>query len=135
MSRRGVVRLDGQRVGTLEEVEPRGSRFTYAEAWLEREDGHPVSLTMPLREEPYESAGLLPFFENLLPEGWLLELSTTKLRIAGDDAFGLLLATCADCIGNVEIVPEEPTGGDSDSPTTAGREPRPTDTPALEPWP
>jgi HipA-like protein len=36
--------------------------------------------TPPLRSEPYESRGLHPFFENLLPEAWLLELSTAKLK-------------------------------------------------------
>lgn len=104
MSRRGVVRLDGRRVGVLEELEPRGSRFRYDAAWLGRPDARPVSLTLPLRAEAYESESLLPFFENLLPEGWLLELSTAKLRIPRDDAFGLLLATCADCVGDVEIL-------------------------------
>ena len=54
-----------------------------------------VSLTLPLRPEPYEWPGLHPFFENLLPEGWLLEIATTKLKISSNDAFGLLLATCA----------------------------------------
>ena len=58
---------------------------------------------MPLRAEAYESRGLLPFFENLLPEGWLLELATAKLKISKDDAFGLLLATCADCPGAVGV--------------------------------
>ncbi len=59
---------------------------------------------MPLRPEPYETKGLLPFFENLLPEGWLLEIATAKLKITKDDAFGLLLATCADCVGAVEVI-------------------------------
>ena len=110
MSRRGIVSLDGQRVGVLEEILPRGSRFTYDAEWLARDDARPASLTLPLRPEPHESGSLLPFFENLLPEGWLLELSTAKLRISSDDAFGLLLATCADCIGDVEILPEEGRG-------------------------
>lgn len=43
---------------------------------------------------------------NLLAEGWLLELSLRKLKIAADDYFGLLLATCRDCVGAVEIVTE-----------------------------
>lgn len=102
--RRGEVRLDGVAVGVIEELES-GSRFTYLPSWLARADRVPVSLTLPLREEPYESRGLLPFFDNLLPEGWLLELSTAKLKIPKDDAFGLLLATCADCVGAVEISP------------------------------
>jgi serine/threonine-protein kinase HipA len=108
MMRRGEVRLDGERVGIIEETE-RGSLFRYDAAWRARPDALPISLTLPLQEEAYESRGLLPYFENLLPEGWLLELSTAKLKIAKDDAFGLLLAVCADCIGAVEVVPFEGT--------------------------
>ena len=81
-------------------------RFTYDLEWVHRKDAVPVSLTLPVREEPYTSKGLHPFFENLLPEGWLLEIATSKLKIPKDDAFGLLLATCGDCPGAVEIFPE-----------------------------
>jgi HipA-like protein len=104
--RRGIVRLAGQRVGVIEET-AEGSRFTYDRAWVGQRDALPISVTLPVREAPYESRGLHPFFENLLPEGWLLEISTAKLKIAKDDAFGLLLATCADCVGAVEVVPPD----------------------------
>ena len=99
----GIVSIDGQPAGHLEEVEEL-IRFTYDPAWLARPGAVPVSLTLPLRSEPYATRGLHPFFENLLPEGWLLELATSKLKIPKDDAFGLLLATCADCVGAAEIV-------------------------------
>lgn len=101
--RRGVVRLDGERVGTIRET-PAGIRFRYDSAWLSRPDRVAVSLTLPLQESPYEWATLHPFFQNLLPEGWLLEISTAKLKISPDDAFGLLLSLCADCVGAVEIL-------------------------------
>lgn len=101
-NRRGIVRLDDKRVGIVEETE-HGSRFTYDRAWTEAVNAPPISLTMPVRSAPYVAKGLHPFFENLLPEGWLLEIATAKLKIAKDDAFGLLLATCGDCIGAVEI--------------------------------
>jgi serine/threonine-protein kinase HipA len=104
--RRARVRLDGQPVGTLRET-GRQVAFTYDGEWLARRDAVPVSLTIPLRSPPYVTEGLHPFFENLLPEGWLLELATKKLKISKDDAFGLLIATCADCIGAVEILPAE----------------------------
>ena len=39
-------------------------------------------------------------------EGWLLDRTCTKLGLDRTDAFGLMLATCADCAGAVEIVPE-----------------------------
>lgn len=105
-NRKGLVRLDGQPVGFLAES-ARQTMFQYSPEWLANATAVPISLTIPLRTEPYVYEGLHPFFENLLPEGWLLELATKKLKIAKDDAFGLLLATCADCIGAVEIVPAD----------------------------
>jgi serine/threonine-protein kinase HipA len=60
---------------------------------------------MPLREEPYISEGLHPFFEGLLPEGWYLGIVLAKLKLPRSDAFGLLLGTCSDCIGAAEIEP------------------------------
>lgn len=104
--RQARVFVSGELAGHLEERD-RTTCFTYDAAWLARPGARPVSLTIPLGPEPHEARGLHPFFENLLPEGWLLELSTVKLRIPKDDAFGLLLATCADCIGEVEIQPVE----------------------------
>jgi len=105
--RRGIVQLAGLRCGELVEQET-GTLFCYDAAWLARPDARPVSLTLPLRAEPYDAAGFLPFFANLLPEGWLVDLSLARLEIARDDAFGLLLATCRDCMGEVEILAEEP---------------------------
>jgi HipA-like protein len=103
-NRQAIVRLDGQPVGTLIEA-AKEVTFQYDDQWLNNEHGVPVSLTLPVRKEPYVTVGLHPFFENLLPEGWLLEITTTSLKISKDDAFGLLIATCADCIGAVEILP------------------------------
>ena len=102
--RHAIVQLDGQPVGTLSEA-GREITFRYDAKWLANSMAVPVSLTLPLTETPYVTDGLHPFFENLLPEGWLLDLTTTSLKISKDDAFGLLIATCADCIGAVEILP------------------------------
>jgi serine/threonine-protein kinase HipA len=101
-TRRGQVLLAGEPVGIIEETEGT-TRFTYTAKWLVRKEAVPISLTLPLRSEPYLSSGLHPFFENLLPEGWLLEVSSKKLKLSKNDPFGLLLATCSDCVGAVEI--------------------------------
>lgn len=109
-TRIGRVLLSGQPVGVIEEAE--GTiRFRYSPEWLAHKDAVPISLALPLRSEPYVSQGLHPFFENLLPEGWLLEVSSQKLKISKDDPFGLLLATCGDCVGAVEIEPLESETG------------------------
>lgn len=102
MRRRSEVRLDGRRVGVIEETDE-GTRFTYAADYASGA-AQPVSVTMPVRVEPYDWPRTLhPFFMNLLPEGWLLEISTKALKISSDDYFGLLSAACADTIGAVEI--------------------------------
>lgn len=103
-NRTGRILLCGKPVGRLEEVGD-SVVFTYLPEWLARPDATPVSLTLPLRSEPYVTQGLHPFFENLLPEGWLLEVSSRALKISRNDPLGLLLATCGDCIGAVEIEP------------------------------
>ena len=63
-----------------------------------------VSLTLPLREEAYESNVLFSFFDGLIPEGWLLETVTRNWKINYKDRFGLLLIACRDCIGDVVVV-------------------------------
>jgi HipA-like protein len=110
MPRVGNVKLGGTLVGTIAE-DAGQTVFRYSPEWLARPDAVPVSLTLPLRDEPYVSHGLHPFFENLLPEGWLLEVTVKTLKISKDDPFGLFLATCGDCVGAVEIEPVGPTEG------------------------
>jgi serine/threonine-protein kinase HipA len=104
---RAQILLSGTRCGILEELPGGGTRFHYDTAWLSHPSARPVSLTMPLREQAYEAPALLPFFANLLSEGWLFDISLARLKIARDDAFGLLLATCRDCMGEVEVLPDE----------------------------
>lgn len=50
-------------------------RFCYDEAYLAGEDAQPVSLTLPLQTEAFVSPVLFPFFDGLIPEGWLLDVA------------------------------------------------------------
>jgi len=104
MARVGRVFLDRVVCGHIEETET-GMRFTYAPEWLARADAQPVSLTLPLRAESYETKGLHPFFAGLLPEGWLLAISLSTLKLSAADGFGLLLALCRDCAGAARVEP------------------------------
>src|SRR6185312_17026879 len=104
--RRGRVQLDGTHVGVIEET-GQAVRFTYDSDYVMSTAPLPVSLTLPVRSESYEWPRLHPFFENLLPEGWLLDIALHRLHLAESDTFGLMLATCGDCIGAVEIVPHD----------------------------
>ena len=58
---------------------------------------------MPKREEEYTSKIFFPFFDGLIPEGWLLDIVSRNWKIDRKDRFGLLLVACKDPIGNVQI--------------------------------
>jgi serine/threonine-protein kinase HipA len=90
--------------GVLTEDE-NGYTFLYNADYLQRKDAKAVSLTLPLSEKPYDSQVLFPFFDGLIPEGWLLEIAEQSWKINLHDRMSLLLACCKDCIGAVSIVP------------------------------
>ena len=100
--RKAFVCVCDQYAGLLEETDS-GYSFTYDKNYLASENPAPVSLTLPLREEPYLSQVLFPFFDGLIPEGWLLDIVSHNWKISQNDRFGLLLAACRDCIGNASI--------------------------------
>lgn len=78
--------------------------FQYDEKYLNNENSKPVSLTLPIQKEPYKSKILFPFFDGLIPEGWLLNIAVSNWKINQRDRFGLLLTLCKDCIGCVSIL-------------------------------
>ena len=88
--------------GILRETEA-GYEFAYEAEYLESGDVAPVSLTLPLRRKPYQSNVLFPFFDGLIPEGWLLDVVTETWKVNPRDRMGLLLVSCRDCIGNVSV--------------------------------
>lgn len=88
--------------GELKETDE-GYSFTYDAEYLLSNEASVVSLTLPLREEPYTSKMLFSFFDGLIPEGWLLNLVSRNWKIDTRDRFGLLLVACKDPIGNVSI--------------------------------
>ena len=46
-----------------------GYSFAYDKDYLTMPEAQSISLTMPLREEPFQSNTLHPFFDGLIPEG------------------------------------------------------------------
>lgn len=102
--RQGLVYLSDSLAGILTEDE-NGYSFRYDEEYLSLPDALPVSLTLPLRQEPYESRVLFPFFDGLIPEGWLLNIAERNWKIRRHDRMALLMTCCRDCIGNVSIIP------------------------------
>lgn len=80
-----------------------GYEFEYDEEYRQNKDALAVSLTLPVQEEPFKEKHLFSFFDGLIPEGWLLDVTINNWKIDRKDRFGLMLVTCKDCIGDVTI--------------------------------
>ena len=68
--RKGNVYIRNEWAGVISENDE-GYIFKYNKNYLTSESPSPVSLTIPLREEAYLSKVLFPFFDGLIPEGFL----------------------------------------------------------------
>ena len=102
MKKQGNVFYRARKAGTVWQNED-GYGFEYDANYLALADARPVSLTLPLRREPYISNTMIPFFDGLIPEGWLLELTVKNWKINRRDRMELLLTACRDCIGAVSV--------------------------------
>lgn len=79
--------------------------FKYDDAYLVDTSSQAISLTLPLQSNAYSSPVLFPFFDGLIPEGWLLDVALRNTDISVLDRMSLLLLCCKECIGSVSVVP------------------------------
>jgi serine/threonine-protein kinase HipA len=101
----------GQKLAGMLTKTADGFEFAYDGNYLSEPAPSPISLSMPLRPEKYESKALFPFFDGLLPEGWLLEMICATAKIDPEDKFRLLLHTGGDPIGAVSVKPAGESNG------------------------
>lgn len=97
--RRAVVCQHGEPAGHLEEAEEGRWTFCYLDGYV----GAAVSLTLPVRAEPYRFDGFPAVFEGLLPEGPQLEALLRKHKIDRGDAFRQLVTVGADLVGSLTV--------------------------------
>lgn len=100
--RQAKVYFQSNFAGILSE-EDDGYRFVYDDIYLSDPTAKPISLTMPTSQKTHVSTVLFPFFDGLIPEGWLLDISVKNWKLDPRDRMGLLLTCCHDCIGAVSI--------------------------------
>lgn len=97
--RRAEVAVHGRPAGYLEELERGGPCvFTYFRDY----DGPPVSVTMPA-DRRWEFDRFPPFFDGLLPEGFLLESLLRSHKIDRTDCFSQLVVVGEDMVGAVTV--------------------------------
>lgn len=106
LTRSGRVFVSNVFAGIIGQTADGDFIFEYDKEYLAN-SATPVSLTLPLTDQPYVSRTMIPFFDGLIPEGWLLDIAIENWKLDPRDRLGLLLATCRDCIGAVHVEGDE----------------------------
>ena len=91
--------------GKLTETNEGDYVFEYDVQYIKNHPGDFITFTMPVTNKPYIEKRLFPFFEGLIPEGWLLDIASKNWKRNPNDRMGLLLACCQNCIGAVSVIP------------------------------
>ncbi len=109
------VLLNNRLVGHLLKESGGAISFRYDPSWLGWHQAIPVSLSLPLREDPYKGEAVVAVFENLLPDSDQLRRRVAeKVGAAGTDSYSLLSQIGRDCVGALQFIPDH--GGDDTAP-------------------
>jgi serine/threonine-protein kinase HipA len=103
--RRGEIYYDDTLAGILTETDDGEYTFVYNDDYIAKYPGQFLTFSMPVNKTVYRDKRLFPFFEGLIPEGWLLDIAAKSWKINPNDRMGLLLACCQNCIGAVSVKP------------------------------
>jgi len=103
--RQAIVKYNNIKTGVLTETDAGEYTFVYDQEYVLNYPNQFITFSMPVSTEPYKSKRLFPFFDGLIPEGWLLNIAAESWRINKNDRMGLLLACCKNAIGAVSIHP------------------------------
>ncbi len=111
------VFLHGRAAGRLQRGQNARLRFAYHSTWIE-EEGTPLSLSLPVRPEPFEDEECGAFFSGLLPEGEFLRAVARAFHVSADNPFAVLAEIGGECAGAIGVGPAggEPPGSSSPEP-------------------
>lgn len=103
------VWMNGERVGFWRTPARGTHAFAYDDTWLDSPHARPISLSLPLRpsNEPFRE-GVEAFFDNLLPDNrGIRERIQRRFGVSSTGAFDLLQAIGRDCVGALQLLPED----------------------------
>lgn len=92
-----------------------GERLGYFDDWLMDEQSRPLSLSLPFLpgNAPYQGQVVTDYFDNLLPDSDAIRRRLAQHHQAGGtDAFQLLAKVGRDCVGALQLLPEDEAPSD-----------------------
>ena len=115
MEKMGVMRPVGRICGS----DAFDSCFVYADSYLKSEDAAPISLSLPLQEEPFTAKQTKNYFEGLLPESFTRRMVASWMHVAEDDYLSILHGLGRECLGALCITADGEKNVASYTPITA----------------
>lgn len=106
--------MNGIPVGYWETTR-QGERLAYFDEWLTDEQSRPLSLSLPFLpgNAPYQGQVVTDYFDNLLPDNDAIRRRLAQRHQAGGtDPFQLLAKLGRDCVGAIQLLPEDETPTD-----------------------
>ncbi|WP_219952226.1 type II toxin-antitoxin system HipA family toxin [Dickeya zeae] len=100
------VYMNGYRVGILTKTGSGAHHFSYDVNWLGLSGSRPISLSMPLRHQPYQGDEVYNFFDNLLPDNPDIRRRIVARHHADStQPFDLLAKVGRDSVGALQLIP------------------------------
>ncbi|PTT89652.1 toxin HipA [Pelomonas sp. HMWF004] len=102
--------MNGAYVGTWSLTPHAPDTLQYDLAWAQSEQGRPLSLSLPFMpgNAPHRGDKVRAYFENLLPDSKdIRERLARRFNTGSTGAFELLTEIGRDCVGALEILPED----------------------------
>lgn len=101
---RANIYLREKLAGQLYRTGPSSYAFEYNQTYV-RTSGIAIGLSLDIKTGKYETEGLHPFFDNLIPEGWLLRHAEKVHKIDKNNRYAILMATGRSPVGAVRVIP------------------------------
>jgi serine/threonine-protein kinase HipA len=109
-----IIWLNGTPVGYWD-AKNNKSKLTYFEEWLADEQGRPLSLSLPFKpnNEPHQGIAVQNYFDNLLPDSLVIRRRIAQhFKADGIEPYQLLAEVGRDCVGAIQLLPEDKTPDD-----------------------
>ncbi len=106
MTRTLDIYLHKKKAGRLTQDNDATLSFVYAPEYLAGDEHHAISVSMPLREEPYPDKITRPYFSGLLPDERARRRLASVLGVSEGNVFSLLEIIGGECAGALSLLPE-----------------------------
>ncbi|KXZ34443.1 hypothetical protein A0H77_22950 [Vibrio alginolyticus] len=113
-----IAHINNTEVGHLTKSTDGKLQFCYDKKWLDQPYTYPISLSLPLQNQPHKGDPVANYFDNLLPDLTSVRQNLqSRYQTPSTHVFDILHAIGRDCVGSLSLVPETEI---EDSPPVSG---------------